>query len=122
MQQSSPIEKELEDLERALLHPNNRKSSLVADLLADEFIEFGSSGRTFNKAEIIASLPMESPTERTINEFTVRLLAPHVALVTYRVYRNVQPTVESLRSSLWEQKHGQWQMVFHQGTPCSTSR
>jgi hypothetical protein len=119
MQRSLPIEKELEDLEIALLRSDVRKSNRVAELLADEFIEFGASGRTFTKAQIIASLQTESAAERSVNELKVRVLAPHLALVTYRVHRNAQPNVESLHSSIWQQRNGQWQMVFHQGTPCS---
>ncbi|MDZ8034490.1 DUF4440 domain-containing protein [Nostoc sp. DedSLP04] len=91
------------------------------DLLADEFIEFGSSGRVFNKQQIIESLQNESIqplTQRLITEFKTLVLATGVVLVTYRIVRHIsdkQP-VHSLRSSIWKLNNERWKMIFHQGT------
>ena len=103
-----------------MLQPDVRKSAQdVADLLADEFIEFGSSGRIFNKQQIIESLQHEPPIQRSLVEFHTSVLPPGVILVTYRAIRRCvadgQPT-HSLRSSIWKLIEGRWQMVFHQGT------
>jgi hypothetical protein len=50
----------LEDLERELLQSSTRKNAArVADLLADNFREFGTSGKAYNKSEIIAHLQSE---------------------------------------------------------------
>jgi hypothetical protein len=47
-------------LEERLLRPDVRSSAEQLDkLLADEFIEFGSSGRVFNKEQIIGTLAYE---------------------------------------------------------------
>ena len=47
----------LRELEERLLQPDVRRSPrAVADLLADEFVEFGSAGRIFDKPQIIAAL------------------------------------------------------------------
>ena len=47
----------LRRLEEQLLQPETRSSAdQLGKLLADEFIEFGSSGRVFDKAKIIESL------------------------------------------------------------------
>jgi hypothetical protein len=116
MHQQSSIERQLQDLELSLLQPSVRKSEHVAELLAEGFIEFGSSGRTFNKEQIITALQAESTTKCTATQFKVQLLAPHIALVTYRAHRHSEPPVHTLRSSIWERRQGQWQMVFHQGT------
>jgi hypothetical protein len=44
-------------LEEQLLQVEVRRSIQdFADLLADEFVEFGSSGRVFNKQQLIESL------------------------------------------------------------------
>jgi len=107
-------------LEEDLLKPEVRKSAdRVGRLLADEFIEFGSSGRVFNKAQIIEALQQEvcDATYRiSLTDFTVRRLAPDVMLVTYRT--TIQDQSQSrLRSSIWKVISGHWQMVFHQGTP-----
>ena len=116
MHAEESIERLLEKLERQLLDPRARKSYLVAELLAEEFVEFGSSGRQFNKAQILAALQDETPVQVTASQFKVQLLSSQVALVTYRAQRHSEPLVHTLRSSIWKQREGQWQMVFHQGT------
>ena len=107
-------------LEERLLQPEVRRSAQnVAELLADEFIEFGSSGHVFNKQEILEHLEHEASVERSIADFRATLLAPGVILTTYRGIKldtkGVQAT-SSLRSSVWRLQEGQWKMVFHQGT------
>jgi hypothetical protein len=116
MNSKESVEKLLEDLERQLLVPQARKSELVFELLAEEFVEFGSSGRQFTKTQIVAALQAETPVQITAPEFKVQLLSLQVALVTYRAQRHSDPPVNSLRSSIWLQREEQWQMVFHQGT------
>jgi len=116
MNAKESVEKLLEDLERQLLVPRARKSELVFELLADEFVEFGSSGREFTKAQIVVALQAEAPVQITASEFKVQLFSSQVALVTYRAQRHCDPPVYSLRSSIWQQREGKWQMVFHQGT------
>ncbi|MDZ8093306.1 MAG: DUF4440 domain-containing protein [Nostoc sp. DedQUE05] len=110
------------ELEERLLQPDVRKSATdIMDLLADEFIEFGSSGRVFNKQQIIESLQNESIqplTQRLITEFKTLVLVTGVVLVTYRIVRHIsgkQP-VHSLRSSIWKLNNARWKMIFHQGT------
>ena|SRR5262249_42324488 len=107
-------------LEERLLQPDVRRSAqAVAELLADEFIEFGSSGHVFTKQQIIASLQQESPTQLTLEEFRATALAQGVVLVTYRSVRHGAEgrRAYSLRSSIWRWNEGRWQMIFHQGTP-----
>ena len=120
MSTSVPIEEHLRALEEQLLQRDVRTSASRLDvLLADEFIEFGSSGRIFDKQDLIESLRAESPTHRSLTEFTARILAPGVVLATYRAVRHGpsnEAPVRSLRSSVWKLTHGQWRMVFHQGT------
>ncbi|MEH2061715.1 MAG: DUF4440 domain-containing protein [Nostoc sp.] len=110
------------EFEERLLQPNLRKSAKdIMDLLADEFIEFGSSGRVFDKQQIIKSLqnePMEALTQRSITEFKTLILATGVVLVTYRIVKHIsgEEPVHSLRSSIWKLNNAQWKMIFHQGT------
>ena len=91
-------------LEESLLDPAVRTSGAdVADLLADEFIEFGSSGRVFGKQQIVEALRSEPPVQRSLSNFGVRSLVPGVVLVTYRVSRrdlDGQTATTSLRSSI----------------------
>ncbi|MEH1891823.1 MAG: nuclear transport factor 2 family protein [Nostoc sp.] len=80
------------ELEERLLQPDIRKSAKdIIHLLADEFIEFGSSGRVFDKQQIINSLqnePIKPLTQRTITEFKTLVLTTGVVLVTYRIVRH----------------------------------
>jgi hypothetical protein len=60
MQPDPSLKNHLRQLEERLLQPNVRKSAEeVSELLANQFIEFGSSGRIFDKRHIIAGLQME---------------------------------------------------------------
>ncbi|MEH2199318.1 nuclear transport factor 2 family protein [Nostoc sp.] len=112
----------LRELEERLLQPDVRKSAKdVMDLLADEFIEFGSSGRVFNKQQIIDSLqnePIELVAQRSITEFKTLVLATGVILVTYHIVRHLsgEQPVHSLRSSIWKFNNDRWKIIFHQGT------
>ena len=111
----------LRTLEEQLLQPDVRRSArAIASLLADEFVEFGSSGRVFDKPQIIAALRDEPPIERVLSDFRSTVLAPGVVLVTYRIVRRTasgEPPQHLLRSSVWKLIGGRWQIVFHQGTP-----
>lgn len=50
-------EQQLQKSEEQLLQPQTRKSANdISALLADKFIEIGSSGRIFNKQQMINSL------------------------------------------------------------------
>ncbi len=115
------LEKVLRDLEERLLQPEVRHSPDELDrLLADEFVEFGSSGTVYDKQSIIDSLGEESGVRITISDFKAISLAADVAFVTYRAVFHSdtsESTHHSLRSSLWKLTEGSWQVVFHQGTP-----
>ena len=110
------LEAELERLEESLLDPDIRKSTQLVELLADEFVEFGSSGRVYAKDDLVALLQAESPVVQTTSDFQLTTLAPDVALLTYKVRRHSEPVVDTLRSSLWRRSDGKWKMVFHQAT------
>lgn len=113
----------LRKLEERLLQPDVRRSAQdVAELLTDNFIEFGGSGRIFTKQQIIESLRQEPPARLALMNFRATTLAPGVVLVTYRAVRYAasgEQTAYSLRSSIWRLSEGRWQMIFHQGTPGS---
>ena len=112
---------EIRLLEERLLQSEVRKSeSSLRQLLAPSFFEFGSSGNIFDREQILRNLEQEDPAHRELIDFSVRALSPDVALATYRVRRFGQSgdlSASSLRSSVWEQQDGRWQMIFHQGTP-----
>ena len=113
---STDLVAELRALEARLLDPLVRAvPEQVKALLAPEFVEFGASGRVFNRDAILAMLAAEPPRmARQTRAFKVRLLAPDAALTTWRVLRD--DGIETLRSSVWLRQDSRWQMVFHQGT------
>ena len=70
-------------------------------------------------------LSRQLPAQLTIEEFRVVELAPDAALVTYRARAESadrKGEKYSLRSSIWIQHTGQWQMMFHPGTLVAENR
>ncbi|WP_085730071.1 MULTISPECIES: DUF4440 domain-containing protein [unclassified Pseudomonas] len=112
----------LETLEQLLLERDARKDDqLLKQLLAEEFVEFGSAGQSWTRAQVIAGLKTQIWIKRTIEDFKVRVLADGVALATYRCIHHHNNGDEhlSLRSSVWKTYEEGWHMVFHQGTRVS---
>jgi hypothetical protein len=112
----------LRRLEEQLMRPEVRRSPAeVGALLAEGFREFGSSGRSYDREQILEALLKESPRPEAhapaIEDFAARQLAPTVILVTYRSVRTAPVASSTLRSSIWASIDGRWQMLFHQGTP-----
>lgn len=108
------------DLETQLHRQDIRADdSALRRLIAEDFFEFGVSGTVWTRDAVIEALRGESFSQREVTEFRVTLLADDVALVTYRGHRVAtmqRPASDSLRSSIWRLRGGQWQMQFHQGT------
>jgi hypothetical protein len=106
--------------EEALLDPQVRRNrARVAALLADDFEEFGSSGRVWSRELIIESLAFEDYQPIAMEDFKCDRIAEGLALVTYRSVRTDTRSGErsmALRSSIWIEKSGEWRMRFHQGT------
>ena len=110
----------LQSMETALLDPGVRRDrARVAALLAEDFLEFGSSGRVWTREQTLDLLATENYQRPGIKDFQCHLLAEDVALVTYQTVRMDAKTGESagvLRSSLWTRVTGEWRVRFHQGT------
>lgn len=117
------LSEQLLELEKKLLDPELRRNSdKLAPLLGDDFVEFGSSGHAYDKKRTLFLLKKQLPKKLVIEEFRVVEVGPSAALVTYRACSEsgqIERAKYSLRSSLWMQRNGAWQMVFHQGTPVS---
>ena len=115
----SSLAENLRDLEEQLLQLATRASAAELELLlSDDFIEFGSSGRVFDKPAIIASLNEETRSlDYELRDFRVTSFTPELAQVTYRL--QIRGSAASLRSSIWRYSAGRWQMQFHQGSRIS---
>jgi len=109
--------------ESSLLKPEVRLSREKLDLLlADDFIEFGSSGLIYDKKEILDRLPKNSqtsPAEFLVSDFAVKELTEDLVLATFKTDKILSDKSHliSLRSSIWRKNNDDWQMIFHQGTP-----
>jgi hypothetical protein len=84
--------------------------------LADDFTEFGYSGRSYTRADILG-LPVGT-IDATLEDIEIRAVGRDAALVTYR---SVEPRGTANRSSLWRRVAGEWRLAFHQGTPAGLS-
>jgi hypothetical protein len=114
----------LRALELELHHPGTRISQpRLEQLLHPDFHEVGRSGRPYDRTTVIQFLAAQQslpPTES--GEFQVALLAPGVALLTYRSARRQEDGTladPTLRMSLWLQGSAGWQLRYHQGTPAA---
>jgi hypothetical protein len=120
MEVDKVVEEHLRHLEERLLQPEVRKTAKdIVELLSEDFIEFGSSGRIFHRDQIIEALRNEPEIQRSLTHFKTLVLAPGVVLATYRAIRQgsaeEQPEY-SLRGSIWKLTEGRWCLLFHQGT------
>ncbi len=116
----SSLTDDLRALEEQLLRPDVRhQRDQAAALLAEDFREFGSSGRVFKRQQILDALEGEEQAELSMSDFAAVELAPGVVLATYQSSRQFDgdtPEIRSLRSSIWVLRDGRWQIIFHQGT------
>ena len=114
------IASQLQRREERLLNPGVRASSAaLAELIADDFIEIGSSGRRFSKMDVVEELKHEKKSNRSIIDFESFPLTPNIVLVVYKVVHedeDVKQRKASVRSSIWKSMDGQWKIIFHQGT------
>lgn len=108
------MKEEILALERRLMQ---RARQDFEQLLADDFYEIGTSGKTYTKGiELDALLINDVVTEMPdVLNFRIHELSDTVIQALY-------DTVEfsgrrSHRSSLWRKTDDNWQLFFHQGTP-----
>jgi hypothetical protein len=116
----SPIEHDkLKSFEESLwLEETRFNHSYMDNLLAENFFEFGRSGKIYSRSEclaieqqpILAKLPLENFKLHHVSENTV--LITYISEVTYESVQRAN------RSSLWVKDNGSWKLRFHQGTPC----
>ncbi|WP_281558370.1 DUF4440 domain-containing protein [Thalassomonas sp. RHCl1] len=116
------LQDEIITLEMDLLKPEVRRSPSALDrLISDDFLEIGGSGRSFGKDEVLSRLPQETPPTFSAQDFELRQLSDNLVQLLYKatmLKAGAAQTSYSLRSTLWQLKEDNWQMLFHQGTLC----
>ncbi len=109
------------ELEISLLKPEVRSSfDQLNNLLADDFKEFGSSGRAYTKQNVLERLPSNTDmVVYVVSDFVVSILSEDIVMSNFKTERVINDIekVLSLRTSLWRKEGGAWRMFFHQGTP-----
>lgn len=108
-------------LEKELLKPQIRQSAeKTNELLADSFVEFCSSGCIYyNQGQAVDEDTNSKELNWEIKDFEIKQLSEDCVLATYRLVKHSELNENkkySLRSSIWKCYHGNWKMIFHQGT------
>lgn len=112
----------LRRLEESLWREETRYDvAYLERVLADDFAEFGRSGRRYGRADILASTPGPIDAVLPLAAFGVQPLGDDILLVTYVSRLTWQGAVElTNRSSVWRRGGPEgFRLVFHQGTPTS---
>ena len=112
-------------LEESLLDPEVRRSQgRLGRLIAEDFVEFGSSGRVFSKSDVLAAAGLLPDVVVPLEDFAIQVHSPHLVHVTYRSTTRLPRggTIEALRSSQWVWRDERWQLAFHQGTLVTAPR
>ena len=65
----SSLSEQLLECEKKLLDPSLRRNpEKLASLLDEDFVEFGSTGRTYDKRQVLYHLSRQLPAELSIGE------------------------------------------------------
>ncbi len=112
---------QLRRLEESLWQAETRFDDIwMNEVLADDFFEYGRSGRIYSRDDSLAVPAQEIRIVLPLSSFEVRLIHPDIAQVTYISdveYRTGRELAN--RSSIWSRTADGWELRFHQGTPFS---
>ena len=107
------------DIEKQHLDSTVRSSpELIGALLCDDFREFGTSGKTYDRAEALVSVMNDSEVaDYKINDYEIVQLCEGHILATYKLSEQRGNLLRlTLRSTVWKLVDTKWCMLFHQGT------
>lgn len=116
------LEQQILQLENDLLKAEVRKSAQkINELLANDFIEFTSSGNEYhyNDGDEFQEQNDNTLLYGEILDFRIKELSDDYILALYKVIKHNELDENkkySLRSSIWKCFDGKWKMIFHQGT------
>ncbi|WP_297426642.1 DUF4440 domain-containing protein [Clostridium sp.] len=108
--------------ENELLRSEIRKSpQKIKEILADNFIEYTSSGSEYHykDGDVFQEQNDSNELFGQIIDFKIKQLSDSCILATYKLVKHNELNENkkySLRSSIWKCFDGRWKMIFHQGT------
>ena len=85
-------------------------------LVADDFWEVGASGALYSREDLLSWVPeLADPMDGSwrVHDLDCRQLATDTIAVTYILHQAERIT---RRLTIWQQRSGQWQVAYHQGT------
>ncbi|MBN1060214.1 UNVERIFIED_ORG: DUF4440 domain-containing protein [Clostridium botulinum] len=110
------------EAETDLLKSEIRKSSeKINQILANDFIEFSSSGKEYyyKNGDVFQDEMDNTQFNWEIVNFRIKELSSDCILSMYKLIKHNEIDENkkySLRSSIWKYTNGKWKMFFHQGT------
>lgn len=108
----------LKSLEESLWKSETRFNlSHQEKVFAPDFFEFGRSGRTYTREQMIRTTPEPIAAKLPLQNFTVHILDSNNVLVTYISEVQYEELEKANRCSVWSRTQTGWQLRFHQGTP-----
>jgi hypothetical protein len=122
MQQASPeITAALREREPIFHRPGFGQNPEEADaIMTEDYWEIGASGSRYERAfvlEVLRQRAAQPPDDVwSIEEFECREAGPGTYLVTYLLKQGARQPRITRRSTLWRQREGEWELLYHQGT------
>ena len=104
-------------LEKSLSIKENKLSfSYMDNILTDDFIEFGKSGKIHSKLDNLKLCKLQVNIPSLILEnFKLKNISNSAKLITY-ISIDTDSNERCNRSSIWVFQSKKWRMLFHQGT------
>jgi hypothetical protein len=105
-------------LEEGLWRVETRSDrAFLEHALADDFTDFCRFGNVYDRSHLIEAPESDVEVEFPFEDFSVEMLAPTVALVTYvNTVENEGARQRARRSSIWVDENGAWRLRFVQAT------
>ncbi|AVX02643.1 hypothetical protein MXMO3_00095 [Maritalea myrionectae] len=119
---TAELKEQLYRLEESLWRAETRYDRPAMDkCFAPDFFEFGRSGRTYTRDELLPAAyeTGEIPISLPLPNFNITAIDENSVLITYLSELTRNGSLERAnRASIWTNIGDQWQLRFHQGTPC----
>jgi hypothetical protein len=89
------------------------------NMTTQDYWEVGASGRRYSRSYVLSTLEERFQRDQSVDvwetsEFYCKRLGADVYLLTYTLLQH--GTRKTRRSTIWQQTHEGWKIVYHQGT------